>query len=373
MVKFCFNTMVKNEAPRIRRMLDSIYQYIDYWVIQDNGSTDGTQDIINDFFKEKGIPGFLYQIDWWEGHGINRNHALQTALKSKHECDWILRVDADEELIVEKDFDWSVFNDLNVQSFNITAQTTGSFYTRTWIWNAKLPWEFKPDRAHETIFLPDVGENFQRVQLDKKIRHFVHADGMTYEDPLKYLKDALNLELDQVTTKRVLEDSYHLWYLAKSYFDVFNRENDLPYGREHVEEYARRVIFYFRMFLEQEHNYLTNFSAKREDEMAYVAFFLIGDVYKVLNNYEYAILNYKEAEKFCSVRNENKIRLYHLYLEINQKERAKEILDQMELNKHPYPDRVFLLENWCYKETNPNFYDMYNIFKENKIKFPGIN
>ena len=56
--KFCFNTMVNNESHVIERMLESVYPYIDYWVIQDNGSTDGTQDIIKNFFNEKGIPGF---------------------------------------------------------------------------------------------------------------------------------------------------------------------------------------------------------------------------------------------------------------------------------------------------------------------------
>jgi glycosyltransferase involved in cell wall biosynthesis len=57
--KICLNAMVANEARTITRMLDSCYKYIDYWVIQDNGSTDGTQDIIRNFFAEKGIPGFL--------------------------------------------------------------------------------------------------------------------------------------------------------------------------------------------------------------------------------------------------------------------------------------------------------------------------
>mgnify|MGYP003846938323 CR=1 FL=1 len=45
--------MVKNESKIILRMLESVYKYIDYWVIQDNGSTDGTQKIIEDFFRDK--------------------------------------------------------------------------------------------------------------------------------------------------------------------------------------------------------------------------------------------------------------------------------------------------------------------------------
>ena len=52
--------MVANEAKTILRMLESCYVYVDYWVIQDNGSVDGTQDLIRNFMKEKQIPGFLY-------------------------------------------------------------------------------------------------------------------------------------------------------------------------------------------------------------------------------------------------------------------------------------------------------------------------
>ena len=58
--KIVMNAMVANEARTITRMLESVYPYIDYWVVQDNGSVDGTQDIIRKFFEEKNIPGFLY-------------------------------------------------------------------------------------------------------------------------------------------------------------------------------------------------------------------------------------------------------------------------------------------------------------------------
>ena len=48
--KIVMITMFKNESKVIRRMLESCYQYIDYWVVQDNGSTDGTDQIVKDFF-----------------------------------------------------------------------------------------------------------------------------------------------------------------------------------------------------------------------------------------------------------------------------------------------------------------------------------
>ena len=43
----CLNMIVKNEAHVIARCLASVRPIIDYWVIVDTGSTDGTQDAIH--------------------------------------------------------------------------------------------------------------------------------------------------------------------------------------------------------------------------------------------------------------------------------------------------------------------------------------
>lgn len=56
--------IVKNETHIIRECLESVAPYIDYWVISDTGSTDGTQELITKFFEEKGIPGELHQDEW---------------------------------------------------------------------------------------------------------------------------------------------------------------------------------------------------------------------------------------------------------------------------------------------------------------------
>jgi len=56
-VRLCLWTHVQDEAHIIEKMLQSAVDYIDYWVIVDNGSIDGTQKIIKDFFDEHGIDG----------------------------------------------------------------------------------------------------------------------------------------------------------------------------------------------------------------------------------------------------------------------------------------------------------------------------
>ena len=67
-------------------------------------------------FEEKGVPGHYYQCEeGWVGFGWNRDHLLQTCLNHDHGCDWILKMDCDEYLEVDDDFDWSLIDDTNIQ------------------------------------------------------------------------------------------------------------------------------------------------------------------------------------------------------------------------------------------------------------------
>ena len=80
--KMCLCMIVKNEAHIIKETLNNILKYIDYWVISDTGSTDGTQEIIKEFFEQKKIPGELVENEW-KNFGHNRTLALEAAQKSK--------------------------------------------------------------------------------------------------------------------------------------------------------------------------------------------------------------------------------------------------------------------------------------------------
>jgi glycosyltransferase involved in cell wall biosynthesis len=87
----CLTMMVKNEAHIICRCLESVADHIDYWLVCDTGSTDGTQEIVKDFFQQKGIPGELHQHQWIN-YGENRSLTLQVA---KKKADYLLLADAD--------------------------------------------------------------------------------------------------------------------------------------------------------------------------------------------------------------------------------------------------------------------------------------
>ena len=369
--KICLNAMVGNEAKTITRMLESVAPHIDYYVIQCNGKEDNTNEIIESFFKEKGIPGFTYFIEW-NFPGFNRDHTLQEALKADHGCDWILRMDADERLQVDENFDWSILDDTSVDSYNITAEAGDTRYFRTWFWNTKLPWFFQHDKRHETIHLPEIGENFQRLDMPYGFRHLVGQDGETWNVPRKFLKDALELEIDKVVGNTVLEDHYHLWYLAKSYADSYGSPHELPFGKKHSDEYARRSIWYFERFFEVSHKWYGEGQPTREDEMGYYALIMMGHAYYFIGDIAKSHECFKDAELFCTSRNEH---LMYLASYLEKQGRYEEILpliSEMVKKPNPFPNRTFLIENRCYLDSS-NFLNEYQEMIERKLNEPTMD
>lgn len=367
-------SMFKNEAHNIRQMLESCYQYIDFWILQDNGSTDGTPEVVNDFFKDKDIPGFIYQVEeGWVGFGWNRDHLLQKCLDTDHGCDWILKMDCDETLEVDttntidpNGFDWSIFWSTDIQSFDVAAKGGGVIYYRTWIWNAKLPWRFNHDTAHETIYLEGVGENFQRHPLPPTFRQVGHNTGQSWSVPTKFLTDALKFEERLIRENTLLENLYHFFYIGKSYEDTYQGDF-FPLGRAHSEEFARRCIFYYEELVNVTHNFKETGTASHMDEMGYWAVCGIARAYRFLENYPKAILYYKRAESFCPRRNEHLVGLAECYREVGEWETMLEYTTLMmdPERKNPFPDLVFLINTAFYQDTGGYPELLHNLALEN--------
>ena len=371
--KIVLNAMVGNEAPTIMRMLESVAPHIDYWVIQCNGKEDNTKQVIDEFFKEKNIPGFTYEIDW-DYPGWNRDHTLQTCLKADHGCDWVLRMDADERLHVDEDFDWSVLDDTSVDSYNLCAQNGDLKYFRTWFWNTRRPWFFQHDRRHETIHLPEVGENFERRMMPIGFRHLVSQDGFTWAVPRKFLRDALELEIDKVVGNKVLEDYYHLWYIAKSYSDCYGNPDELPFGKMHSDEYARRSIWYYERFLHLTNDWDNSKTAKRQDEMSYFALIMMGQAHRFIGNVNKAVEHFYLAEQFSPTRNEHLMHLCFYLEELNRLEEALNVVNKMlqPERTNPFPNLSFLIEGRAYYDTGDMLFELKDRLTR-RLEEPVIN
>ncbi|MEH2920906.1 glycosyltransferase [Samsonia erythrinae] len=85
--------IVKNEAQHLQATLKAIAKYFDDIVIVDTGSTDDSKKIAGEFTDK------IYDFTWVSDFSAARNYALQFA-----KYDWVLVVDADEELnFIDKD------------------------------------------------------------------------------------------------------------------------------------------------------------------------------------------------------------------------------------------------------------------------------
>lgn len=215
--KVCLNMIVKNESKVIKRCLESVRPMIDYWVIVDTGSDDGTQEMIKEYMAD--IPGELYERPW-KNFGHNRNEALQLA---KGKGEYVLFIDADETLQYEKDFKCPP---LTKDFYFITTEYGGTNYHRVQLIRNALDWKWI-GVLHEAVDCSNAASS----DVLKGVINFVRSDGDRSQDPKKYHKDA---ELLEAALKEEPHNSRYAFYLAQSYKDAGEYEKA-------IEKYKNRI------------------------------------------------------------------------------------------------------------------------------------
>jgi glycosyltransferase involved in cell wall biosynthesis len=213
------NMIVKNEKEVIERCLESVLPFINYWVIVDTGSTDGTQEVIKTFMKKKGIPGELFERPW-VNFSHNRNEALQLA---RPKADYIFITDADEYLVYEPGFTPPA---LDKDYYYMTLTSGGTKWSKIQLINTKHDWKYE-GVLHE-VLCPTTD---QSVATLEKVHNVYTSDGARSKDPQKYEKDASILE---AALKDDPTNSRYQFYLAESYANSNNYEKA-------VEAYLKRA------------------------------------------------------------------------------------------------------------------------------------
>ena len=352
--------MFKNEARGLPTMLESCKPYVDYYVMQNNGSTDGSDEIAKNFLKDNNLPGVVYDVEeGWVGFGWNRDHLIQYCQEqTDHGCDWILKMDCDEILEVDDDFDWSVLENKNIQSFNVTAIGGNCIYNRAWLWNARMKWRFNHDDCHETIRLvePDVGEGFERVDLSIKFKQIGFNTGESWSVPTKFLTDALELEEKLIRENTLLTDLYHFWYVGKSYNDCY-RGDFYPLKQSQQFEYARRCAFYFTEYVRHMHKD----SGPRFHEMSYFALCLAAEAKDFLGDHEASLALFEYADKFVSIRNEHLFGIAKVAEKLGDYKKLFEVATRMmdPERKMPYPNCTFLIDMSIYVDSGNRVKELY--------------
>ena len=211
--KICLNMIVKNEAPVIRRCLDSVRPIIDYWVIVDTGSTDRTQEIIREHLSD--LPGELHERPWRD-FAHNRSEALELA---RGKGDYTLIIDADDTLEISPD---TALPALSADSYTIEIRDVTIVYSRTQLVRSALPWHYE-GVLHEYITCDGAGPCGYLSGIRMRRNH----DGARRKDPETYRRDAAILEAALKTETNKFLLSRYRFYLAQSYRDCRELEKAL--------------------------------------------------------------------------------------------------------------------------------------------------
>lgn len=310
--------IVKDEHHVIERLMKSVYKHIDYWVIVDTGSTDGTQEIIRNFFKEHDVPGELIETPWVD-FSTCRNIALQAV---EEKCEWGFWIDADEEFIAMPGFDMKIVmsNANGLDTVSVPTKYGPIDYTRKSIWRCgrNFRWE---GPIHEILLSNDEKPG---GLLDGG-HVLVKSEGSSWNDvKTKYANHAKILSAYTEENK----DSRWVFYAAQSFRDAGQNE-------ESFEWYKKRAAL--------REGYL---------EEIFVSKYMMARLAEVLEKPKTEILElYNEAHKEDPLRGES-IKSLVQYLHRIQDWELAYIYSQYGLRynlKNPYPQRILFIDKDLYQ------------------------
>lgn len=213
--------IVKNEEHCIEETLKSISKYIDYYVINDTGSTDNTISVIKNYFDKINIKGEIVEHEFrtcnchdseykkysFFHFGWNRSYALEKAVGKS---DYIWVIDADD--IIEGSLILPTVMDRDCYYLKYGKNYT---YTRPQIFknNAIFKWHYK-EPLHEYLDSMISGYSTETIEGD----YYINSQrlGDRNKDPQKYLKDAMLLE---EYLKTYPKNERAMFYCAQSYLD----------------------------------------------------------------------------------------------------------------------------------------------------------
>lgn len=216
--------IVKNEAAVIRRCLASLIPMVDYFLVVDTGSSDGTQQVIRDFLAEHSLRGEVID-EPWRDFAHNRTSAL-AHLRQHREIDYALIIDADDELVLHDGFAPERFkSQLERDLYDVEIRYGASRYHRPQILANRVNFSFR-GVLHEFVEGPP--EGFSRADA-AGFHILVRGGGARSEDPDKFRRDAALLERALETEKDAFLVSRYTFYLAQSYRDCGEKQKALDY------------------------------------------------------------------------------------------------------------------------------------------------
>jgi len=307
--KICLNMIVKNESHIIASTLKNILEHIkiDYWVISDTGSTDDTVDIIQDFFKERGISGEIFH-DKWKDFGHNRTKALEHVYDKS---DYLFIFDADD--LIHGDMRLPLTLDKDIYELQFGNPVS---YHRSILISNRMKWKY-------VGVLHEILRNIDPIKSRDYLLGNYHIEsrrlGNRSKNPNKYVDDALILEkgFEEENTDMWLKYRYS-YYCAQSYQDAGKLEKA-------IEWYERTLTLDY------------------SPQYKYCACINAGNCYNALKQYSNAIDSWSEAYTYDKERLEGIVKIMEYFYNKGQHFMVSSLYNKFKHVKICNPaDKIFL-------------------------------
>jgi hypothetical protein len=336
MGKLALNFICKDESPVIENMLESAKDIVDLIVVNDTGSTDGTQQIIKNFGEKYGIPTYVFErpFDDFEN---SRNHAMQKLRDVVAELNWNADqvhgfwFDCDETLVIDSKFNKSQFTkDL----YMINTYIGQMKYTRNTFFKVSKPFRWYGP-VHEFIVCDD--QNITSG-LAENIHVDVKMTGNSWLGDIaeKYASHSYKLEA-YINKNR--QDPRWIFYTAQSWHDAASIKDN----KEENEERLRRSLKYYRERVSRTDGYA---------EEIYYAQYRIGTIMRIIEEpWHLTHMELLKAYQIDPLRGESiKVIIDH-YLQMGDWNMAylySKFAKTTFHGKNPYPTRLLFVDEATY-------------------------
>lgn len=312
MKTICLNMIIKNEEKIIERLLNSVIDIIDFFVIVDTGSNDNTINIIKDFFSKYNIKGILAKKEFVDFQ-YNRNYALNLC---KGLSDYILLLDADMILKV-KDFDK---NKLDKDAYQIIQEDNRFSYQNIRLIKNNDNF-FYFGRTHEVI------QSKNNVNVGVLSKDVIYIDDITdgFNKDNKLERDLKLLKLD---IKEYPNIDRFKFYIANTYFNL-------------------------ELFELAEKFYKQRIELRGWDEEIWYCYYKLGIINIINKDYDKAIINFLNAYNYNIKRIENLYYLVKVYTMLKMDNLAKLYIDKIYYNIKNHKNDIFLFKDL-------NIYNLFN-------------
>ncbi len=220
--------IVKNEEKNIARCLNSVKGVVDEIIVVDTGSTDNTVSIA----KEMGAE--VHYFEWIDDFAAARNYSIE-----KSTGDWILILDADEELAPESqdkirslliDIDSDICFQVRIKSLDVQDNIMVKNYMIR-MFNKSPRIRYK-GRVHEFINMNSINLSDEYIYIihhGYKDSNFVETKQIERNIPIlkKILDDPNESEIEKCTTK---------FYIGYAYLDLGKSEEGINYLKDSIKQ-----------------------------------------------------------------------------------------------------------------------------------------